>query len=70
MVVPTRYTHAHNGIINRADFDRTVDLVFELVKKLDGDTVARIKDFTLKIEQRVIQRFDQEPSGGARFQRA
>ena len=25
IVVPTRYTHAHNGIINRDDFDRTVD---------------------------------------------
>jgi len=45
MVVPTRYTHAHNGIINRADFDRMVDLVEAMVLKLDANTVAKIKDF-------------------------
>ena len=46
MVVPTRYTHSHNGIINRADFDRMVDLVEAMVLKLDANTVAKIKDFT------------------------
>lgn len=46
MVVPTRYTHAHNGIINRADFDRMVDLVEAMVLKLDANTVAKMKDFT------------------------
>jgi len=46
LVVPTRYTHAHNGIINRADFDRTVDLLTAIVEKLDAATVARIRDFT------------------------
>ncbi|MFN2455454.1 MAG: M42 family metallopeptidase [Pyrinomonadaceae bacterium] len=46
LTVPTRYTHAHNGIINRADFDRTVDLVVALVQKLDAQTVASIRDFT------------------------
>ena len=43
LVVPTRYTHAHNGIINRADFDRMVDLVTAMVTKLEcagGGTVA------------------------------
>jgi putative aminopeptidase FrvX len=45
LVVPARYTHAHNGIINRRDFDRTVDLVVALLQRLDAPTVARLKDF-------------------------
>ncbi len=45
LVVPVRYTHAHNGIVNRADFDRTVDLVVALLSKLDGAAVASIRDF-------------------------
>ena len=45
MVVPTRYTHAHNGIINRADFDRTVDLLVAMLMKLDAPTVARLRSF-------------------------
>jgi putative aminopeptidase FrvX len=43
--VPTRYTHAHNGIINRADFDRMVDLVTAMVTKLDAGAVARLRDY-------------------------
>lgn len=46
LVVPARYTHAHNGIIDRADFDRTVDLVVALIKRLDAAEVARLRDFT------------------------
>lgn len=46
LVVPTRYTHAHNGVIDRADFDRTVELVVALIKRLDTATVARLRDFT------------------------
>lgn len=45
LVVPARYTHAHNGIIDRADFDRTVDLVVALIKRLDAATVAKLRDF-------------------------
>lgn len=45
LVVPARYTHAHNGIIDRADFDRTVELVVALIKRLDAATVARLRDF-------------------------
>jgi endoglucanase len=45
LVVPVRYTHAHNGIINRRDFDRTVDLMMALLESLDGPTVASIRDF-------------------------
>jgi len=46
IVVPVRYTHVHNGIVNRADFDRTVDLVVTLLSELDAAAVARLRDFT------------------------
>lgn len=46
LVVPVRYTHAHNGIVNRGDFDKTVDLMVDLLQKLDGPAVERIRDFT------------------------
>ncbi len=46
LVVPARYTHAHNGIIDRADFDGMVDLVVAMLQKLDAATVARMRDFT------------------------
>lgn len=46
IVVPTRYTHGHNGIINRADYDRTVDLVAALIQRLDAAAVARLRDFS------------------------
>jgi putative aminopeptidase FrvX len=45
LLVPTRSTHTHNGIIDRADFDRTVDLLIALLQRLDAATVARIKSF-------------------------
>jgi putative aminopeptidase FrvX len=46
MIVPIRYTHSHNGIMNRRDFDQTVDLLVAVLQKLDTQTVARIRDFT------------------------
>jgi putative aminopeptidase FrvX len=46
LVVPARYTHAHNGVIDRADFDGMVDLVVAMIQKLDAPTVARLRDFT------------------------
>ena len=46
LVVPIRYTHAHNGIMNRRDFDQMVDLLVALLQKLDAQTVARVRDFT------------------------
>ena len=45
LVAPVRYTHAHNGILNRRDFDQTVDLVVALLQRLDAATVARLRDF-------------------------
>lgn len=46
LVVVARYTHAHNGIINRGDFDQMVDLTVALIQKLDAKTVANLRDFT------------------------
>lgn len=37
---PVRYIHSHNAIISRDDFDASVKLVVELVKRLDKKTVA------------------------------
>ncbi len=45
LVVPTRYTHVHTGIINRRDFDQTVDLVVALLQRLDADTVKELRNF-------------------------
>jgi len=44
--VPIRYTHAHNGIMNRRDFDQMVDLLVAMLEKLDATAVAKIRDFT------------------------
>jgi endoglucanase len=45
VLVPTRSTHTHNGIIDRGDFDRTVDLMVALIQRLDAATVSHIKTF-------------------------
>ena len=46
LVVPIRYTHAHNGVMNRRDFDQMVELLVAVLQKLDAAAVARIRDFT------------------------
>lgn len=46
LVVPARYTHAHNGVINRRDFDQMVELMVAVLQKLDANAVARIRDFS------------------------
>ena len=46
LVVPARYTHAHNGVIDRGDFDGMVDLVVALIRRMDARTVAEMRDFT------------------------
>ena len=46
LVVPIRYTHAHNGIVNRHDFDQMVELVVAVLGKLDQSTVDAVRDFT------------------------
>ncbi len=45
LTVPTRYLHNHNGVIHRDDFDRAVDLVTEVVRRLDAAAVRRLKTF-------------------------
>ncbi len=40
---PVRYIHSHNGILNRTDYDNTVKLLTEIIKKLNTTTV---KSFT------------------------
>jgi len=46
MVVPVRYTHSHNGIMNRGDFDKMVELLVAVLQKLDAKTVGNLRDFT------------------------
>jgi endoglucanase len=46
LVAPVRYTHAHNGILNRKDFDQLVDLIVDLLVRLDDKTVSQLRDFT------------------------
>lgn len=45
LVVPVRYTHAHNGIVNRGDFDQMVELVVAMLMKMDAAAVAALRDF-------------------------
>jgi putative aminopeptidase FrvX len=45
LAVPVRYMHVHTGIINRQDFDQTVELLVALVQRLDGPAVARLRNF-------------------------
>jgi putative aminopeptidase FrvX len=45
LVVPVRYTHSHNGVVNRQDFDQMVDLLVALLTHLDQKTVADLRDF-------------------------
>lgn len=46
LVIPVRYTHAHNGIMNRRDFDQEVDLLVNMLEHLDAAKVQQIRDFT------------------------
>ncbi len=45
IAVPTRYLHSHNGLISRHDFDQAVELVTAVARRLDTETVGRIKTF-------------------------
>jgi endoglucanase len=48
LVVPVRYTHAHNGIVNRQDFDQMVNLVVDMLTHLDQAAVNELRDFAPK----------------------
>ncbi len=39
---PTRYIHSHNSLLFRKDYDNTLKLILEVVKKLDKKTVASL----------------------------
>lgn len=41
--VPVRYLHSFNGVIRRDDFDRAVDLLVEVLLRLDAKAVAELK---------------------------
>ncbi|MEW6049499.1 MAG: M42 family metallopeptidase [Candidatus Zixiibacteriota bacterium] len=41
---PVRYIHSHNAILNRADYDNTVKLIVELIKRLDNRTVKGLTE--------------------------
>jgi endoglucanase len=45
MTVPTRYLHSHTGIIQRADFDRAVDLLIQVLTRLDAAKVTELASF-------------------------
>ena len=45
MTVPTRYLHAHTGIIQRSDFDQAVELLIQVLTRLDGATVMELASF-------------------------
>jgi putative aminopeptidase FrvX len=46
MVVPVRFTHSHNGIMNRGDFDHMVNLLVAILQGLDAKVVGNLRDFT------------------------
>ncbi|MDH4157588.1 MAG: M42 family metallopeptidase [candidate division Zixibacteria bacterium] len=41
---PVRYIHSHNGIMNRTDYDNTVKLICELIKRLDKKTIRSLTE--------------------------
>lgn len=43
--VPTRYAHGASGVIDRADYDRTVELVVAMIEKLSAPALASIGEF-------------------------
>jgi putative aminopeptidase FrvX len=43
----TRYIHSHAGLIHRDDMENAAKLVTEVIKRLDADTVEKIKSNTL-----------------------
>lgn len=45
ITVPTRYLHSHTGIIQRSDFDQAVELLLQVLRRLDADTVATLSSF-------------------------
>ncbi|WAA10196.1 M42 family metallopeptidase [Fervidibacillus albus] len=42
ITIPTRYIHSNAGILHRDDYENTVKLLTEMIKRLDSDTVNKI----------------------------
>ena len=45
ITVPTRYLHSHTGIIQRSDFDHAVELLIQVLRRLDRGTVEELASF-------------------------
>jgi putative aminopeptidase FrvX len=45
MTVPTRYLHGHTGVIQRSDFDGAVELLIQVLTRLDAAAVAQLASF-------------------------
>lgn len=45
MTVPTRYLHGHTGIIQRSDVDQAVELLIQVLTRLDARTVSQLASF-------------------------
>jgi putative aminopeptidase FrvX len=43
--IPTRYAHSQSGVIDRADYDRTVDLVVKMIERLTASEVQALREF-------------------------
>ncbi len=43
--IPTRYGHSQSGVIDRADYDRTVELVVKMIERLTAAEVASLRKF-------------------------
>jgi len=42
LCIPSRYIHSHTSIIHKDDFDNTVKLLVEVIKRLDNATCYQI----------------------------
>ena len=45
ITVPTRYLHSHTGIIQRSDFDLAVELLIQVLRRLDRATAGELASF-------------------------
>ena len=45
ITVPTRYLHSHTGIIQRSDFDQAVELLIQVLQRLDQKTADELATF-------------------------
>lgn len=43
--VPVRYAHSHVGVLSLDDYDNTLKLLVEILKRLDSETVVSFTDF-------------------------